>query len=48
MTTTSATTATMLTARTAPQQRTQGYQEGADIYLSKPASNDELAAQLGI
>ena len=36
----------MLTARTAPQQRTQGYQDGADIYLSKPASNEELAAAL--
>jgi DNA-binding response OmpR family regulator len=36
----------MLTARTGAQQRTQGYQDGADIYLSKPASNEELAAAL--
>lgn len=36
----------MLTARTAPEHRALGYQQGADIYLTKPATHDELAATL--
>jgi len=34
----------LLTARTAPHQRVEGYDDGADIYLGKPTSNEELAA----
>ncbi|ESW59641.1 MAG: transcriptional regulator [Rhodobacter sp. CACIA14H1] len=36
----------MLTARTDPAQRQQGYESGADIYLTKPSSPGELAAAL--
>lgn len=34
----------MLTARVRPSDRTQGYQSGADVYLTKPASVQELQA----
>ena len=34
----------MLTARVRPSERTEGYQSGADVYLTKPASVQELSA----
>lgn len=34
----------ILSARRSPEERTRGYVYGADIYLSKPASLDELRA----
>ena len=34
----------MLTARVRPSDRTEGYQSGADVYLTKPASVQELRA----
>ena len=36
----------LLTARTDPAQRQQGYESGADIYLTKPSSPGELGAAL--
>jgi DNA-binding response OmpR family regulator len=36
----------MLTARKAPADRIMGYSSGADIYLTKPVSGDELQAVL--
>lgn len=36
----------MLTARTDPPQRQQGYEAGADIYLTKPSSPGELSAAI--
>lgn len=33
----------MVTARTSPADRLQGYKSGADIYIPKPASFDELS-----
>ena len=36
----------MLTARTRGEDRTAGYQHGADIYLTKPASLDELCSAI--
>lgn len=36
----------MLTARTQPEERVAGYVRGADIYLTKPASLDELVAAM--
>lgn len=36
----------MLTARNQTTDRTQGYQSGADIYLTKPTSIEELSAAL--
>ena len=37
----------MLTARRREQDRIDGYQSGADIYLTKPVSSPELLAALG-
>jgi len=37
----------MLTARSGEQDRIDGYQSGADIYLTKPVSSAELLAALG-
>ena len=37
----------MLTARSREQDRIDGYQSGADIYLTKPVSSAELLAALG-
>ncbi|RUP25625.1 MAG: response regulator transcription factor [Curvibacter sp.] len=34
----------MLTARAMPSDKTAGYQNGADVYLTKPANVDELEA----
>lgn len=34
----------MLTARSSPNDKQQGYRCGADIYMSKPISNEELCA----
>lgn len=34
----------MLTARVRPSDRTAGYMNGADVYLSKPTNPDELTA----
>jgi len=36
----------MLTARSQTSEKTQGYQSGADIYLTKPTSIEELIAAL--
>jgi DNA-binding response OmpR family regulator len=36
----------MLTARGSAMERAQGYQSGADVYLTKPASVDELQSVL--
>lgn len=36
----------MLTARSDPAQRQQGYESGADIYLTKPGSPGELSAAI--
>ena len=36
----------MLTARTQSEERAEGYQCGADIYLTKPASLDELCSAI--
>ena len=36
----------MLTARTATGDRITGYDRGADVYLAKPTSNEELAAAI--
>ena len=36
----------MLTARVRPSDRAEGYQSGADVYLTKPASVQELNAVL--
>jgi len=38
----------MLTARGYPEDVTRGYQNGADIYLNKPASAAQLRAALGV
>ncbi|WP_159079036.1 response regulator transcription factor [Orrella marina] len=38
----------MLTARGYPEDVTRGYQNGADIYLNKPASAAQLRAALGL
>ena len=37
----------MLTARTEMEQRKDGYDSGADIYLTKPSSIDEILGALG-
>lgn len=34
----------LMSARTAPWQRVEGYENGADIYISKPVNNEELVA----
>lgn len=34
----------MFTARTTPEDKVSGYESGADIYLTKPVSNQELLA----
>lgn len=36
----------MLTARSAPNDRSMGYESGADIYLTKPSSAPELTASI--
>lgn len=36
----------MLTARGAPDERSAGYESGADIYLTKPSSAQELTASI--
>ena len=36
----------MLTARGAPDERSTGYESGADIYLTKPSSAQELTASI--
>lgn len=36
----------MLTARSAPTDRSAGYESGADIYLTKPSSAPELTASI--
>lgn len=36
----------MLTARDKPTDRAKGYEDGADIYLTKPAAHDELLGAL--
>ena len=36
----------MLTARTTEKDKTQGYESGADIYLTKPASPTEVSAAI--
>ena len=36
----------MLTARAAPTDRSDGYESGADIYLTKPSSAPELTASI--
>lgn len=36
----------MLTARVAQEDRVRGYEGGADMYLLKPTSNEELAAAI--
>lgn len=36
----------MLTARSAPNDRSTGYESGADIYLTKPSSAPELTASI--
>ncbi len=37
----------MLTARASAADRVAGYERGADVYLAKPTSNEELAAAIG-
>ncbi len=37
----------MLTARVHEQDRINGYESGADVYLTKPISNSELIAAIG-
>ena len=37
----------MLTARTAVEDKVDGYEAGADLYLTKPVSNAELLAAIG-
>jgi two-component system phosphate regulon response regulator OmpR len=36
----------MMTARTSPADRVAGYQSGADVYITKPSSGDELLAAI--